>query len=218
MSRFGAGCLGDRAAALVDGELGEDARDLALAHLARCDACRAEVATQRRLKARLSGLDGPHAPGGLLERLSGIAADASEPVTMGAADDRAGDDRAGGDRAVPARPPRRRAGVGARASERLPGRPPARPADRTRRAASSRARHRVSGVRVAVVGGVSLVALSMSAFMLGGQGGPSVVPPVDHFTLEHASTTQEVPFGQLPALPALPASTVGFATATAGSP
>lgn len=51
--------LGDLAAALVDGELGHDARDRALAHLATCSVCRDEVAAQRRLKGRLRGLAGP---------------------------------------------------------------------------------------------------------------------------------------------------------------
>ena len=49
-------CLGERAAALADGELGADARDAALAHLVNCDTCRDDVAGQRRLKARLGEL------------------------------------------------------------------------------------------------------------------------------------------------------------------
>ncbi len=47
--------LGVRAAALVDGELGHDARDKALAHLAECPRCRDEVETQRLLKSALGG-------------------------------------------------------------------------------------------------------------------------------------------------------------------
>ena len=43
--------LGERVAALADGELAHPARERALAHLAPCDACRAEVDGQRRLKA-----------------------------------------------------------------------------------------------------------------------------------------------------------------------
>ncbi|GAA3502244.1 zf-HC2 domain-containing protein [Streptomyces prasinosporus] len=80
--------LGDRLSALVDGELGHDARERVLAHVATCAKCRAEVDAQRRLKnvfaeaappppsesflARLQGLpaggdlgDGPSAAGGL---------------------------------------------------------------------------------------------------------------------------------------------------------
>jgi anti-sigma factor RsiW len=61
--------LGRLVAAVVDGVLGHDARDRALAHLARCDECRAEVEAQRRLKARLGRLGAPEVPGSLAERL-----------------------------------------------------------------------------------------------------------------------------------------------------
>jgi anti-sigma factor RsiW len=54
--------LGDRAAALVDGQLGHDARDRALAHLARCTQCQQEVELQRRLKAALGGTQSAPAP------------------------------------------------------------------------------------------------------------------------------------------------------------
>lgn len=67
--------LGDLAAALVDGELGHDARDRALAHLAGCDECRAEVAGQRRLKARIARLAeiGAALPVSLGSRLDALA-------------------------------------------------------------------------------------------------------------------------------------------------
>ncbi|GGR68704.1 membrane protein [Streptomyces aureoverticillatus] len=42
--------LGDRLAALVDGELGHDARERVLAHLATCPKCKTEADAQRRLK------------------------------------------------------------------------------------------------------------------------------------------------------------------------
>jgi hypothetical protein len=42
--------LGDRLSALVDGELGHEARDRVLAHLATCPKCKAEADAQRRLK------------------------------------------------------------------------------------------------------------------------------------------------------------------------
>lgn len=72
--------LGDRLAALVDGELGHDARERVLAHVATCQKCKAEVDAQRRVKsvfaqaappppsesflARLQGLPGGNADGG----------------------------------------------------------------------------------------------------------------------------------------------------------
>ena len=58
---FGAsarGHLGEAAAALVDGVLSHSARDLALAHIAHCAACRAEVEAQRALKLRLASFGG----------------------------------------------------------------------------------------------------------------------------------------------------------------
>ncbi len=45
--------LGDRVAALVDGELDHASRERVLAHLAHCPPCRTEVDAQRRLKASL---------------------------------------------------------------------------------------------------------------------------------------------------------------------
>lgn len=66
--------LGDRLAALVDGELGHDSRERVLAHLATCDQCRAEADEQRRLKnvfaVAASVAPGPSA--GLLARLQGL--------------------------------------------------------------------------------------------------------------------------------------------------
>ena len=67
--------LGELAAALVDGALDHGARDRALAHLARCDGCRAEVEGQRRVKSQLAGLaefGGPLVPPGLAERLRSL--------------------------------------------------------------------------------------------------------------------------------------------------
>ncbi|WP_155060767.1 anti-sigma factor family protein [Streptomyces blattellae] len=88
--------LGDRLAALVDGELGHEARERVLAHLATCSKCKAEADAQRRLKdvfaaaappppsesflARLQGLpggddgDGDSPLGGFADGLSGRAA------------------------------------------------------------------------------------------------------------------------------------------------
>jgi anti-sigma factor RsiW len=63
------GCLGEVAAALVDGELDHAARERAQRHLAHCLSCRAEVDAQRRLKAALSGLSPAPAPDALTARL-----------------------------------------------------------------------------------------------------------------------------------------------------
>jgi anti-sigma factor RsiW len=64
--------LGARAAALVDGELGHEARDRALSHLASCASCRAEVVAQRALKQQLLGLVDPTPPSPLSLRLMSV--------------------------------------------------------------------------------------------------------------------------------------------------
>jgi anti-sigma factor RsiW len=71
------GCLGEVAAALVDGELDHADRERAQRHLAHCDTCRAEVDAQRRLKARMAGLEGPGPSVELQARLLGIGAPAT---------------------------------------------------------------------------------------------------------------------------------------------
>ncbi|MBO8192691.1 zf-HC2 domain-containing protein [Streptomyces oryzae] len=67
--------LGDRLAALVDGELGHDARERVLAHLATCQGCKAEADAQRRLKNVFADAAPPPPPAGLLARLQGLPAD-----------------------------------------------------------------------------------------------------------------------------------------------
>ncbi|MFK0262288.1 zf-HC2 domain-containing protein [Streptomyces angustmyceticus] len=61
--------LGDRLAALVDGELGHDARERVLAHLATCGRCKAEADAQRRLKSVFAQTAPPGPSEGLLARL-----------------------------------------------------------------------------------------------------------------------------------------------------
>ncbi|WP_175411846.1 zf-HC2 domain-containing protein, partial [Streptomyces sp. TRM64462] len=64
--------LGDRLAALVDGELGHDARERVLAHLATCARCKAEADAQRRVKSFFAESPPPPPPAGLLARLQGL--------------------------------------------------------------------------------------------------------------------------------------------------
>ncbi|WP_030772840.1 anti-sigma factor family protein [Streptomyces sp. NRRL F-2664] len=61
--------LGDRLAALVDGELQHDARERVLAHLATCARCKAEADAQRRLKTMFVESAPPPLSAGLLARL-----------------------------------------------------------------------------------------------------------------------------------------------------
>ena len=71
--------FGDRIAALVDGELGHQARDRALAHLAGCAECRAEAEAERSAKAMLTGLGAPEPSVALMTRLLAVA-DAAPPA------------------------------------------------------------------------------------------------------------------------------------------
>ncbi|WP_418958980.1 zf-HC2 domain-containing protein [Streptomyces tritici] len=64
--------LGDRLAALVDGELGHDARERVLAHLATCPRCKAEADAQRSLKNVFAQAAPPPPSEGLLARLQGL--------------------------------------------------------------------------------------------------------------------------------------------------
>ncbi|NJP52363.1 zf-HC2 domain-containing protein [Streptomyces sp. SBST2-5] len=66
--------LGDRLSALVDGELGHDARERVLAHVATCARCKAEVDEQRRLKSVFAQAAPPPPSESLLARLQGLPA------------------------------------------------------------------------------------------------------------------------------------------------
>ncbi|PWI15740.1 hypothetical protein DI272_17345 [Streptomyces sp. Act143] len=64
--------LGDRLAALVDGELGHEARERVLAHLATCARCKAEADAQRRLKNVFAEAAPPPPSESFLARLQGL--------------------------------------------------------------------------------------------------------------------------------------------------
>ncbi|WP_079143777.1 anti-sigma factor family protein [Streptomyces luteocolor] len=71
--------LGDRLAALVDGELGHDARERVLAHLATCPMCKTEADAQRRLKNVFAQAAPPPPTESFLARLQGLPAGGAEP-------------------------------------------------------------------------------------------------------------------------------------------
>jgi anti-sigma factor RsiW len=73
------GHLVDLAAALADGELGHEQRDRALAHLAHCAECRAEVDAQRRLKSLIANQPDPEVSPELSARLTALARTAAGP-------------------------------------------------------------------------------------------------------------------------------------------
>ncbi|MGW0625543.1 zf-HC2 domain-containing protein [Streptomyces sp. NPDC002758] len=64
--------LGDRLSALVDGELGHEARDRVLAHLVTCARCKAEADAQRRLKNVFAEAAPPPPSESFLARLQGL--------------------------------------------------------------------------------------------------------------------------------------------------
>ncbi|MFI1417092.1 zf-HC2 domain-containing protein [Streptomyces sp. NPDC020731] len=66
--------LGDRLSALVDGELGHDARERVLAHVATCAKCKVEVDAQRRLKNVFAAAAPPPPSESFLARLQGLPA------------------------------------------------------------------------------------------------------------------------------------------------
>ncbi|GAB2816367.1 zf-HC2 domain-containing protein [Streptomyces chlorus] len=66
--------LGDRLSALVDGELGHDARERVLAHIATCAKCKSELDAQRRLKNVFAKAAPPPPSESFLARLQGLPA------------------------------------------------------------------------------------------------------------------------------------------------
>lgn len=64
--------LGDRLAALVDGDLDAGEYDRAMAHVRHCADCRAEVDRQRWVRQRLQGLPGAEPSAALLMALKDI--------------------------------------------------------------------------------------------------------------------------------------------------
>ncbi|WP_312874710.1 anti-sigma factor family protein [Actinomadura litoris] len=188
-------CLGERLTALVDGELGHEERDRALAHLAGCARCRAEADELRQIKGRLRGLSRLPASDGaddlptddFLTRLRSLA----EPAAPAAPDDASGTRPAhpgtlGGQSTRPMRQPVRGAG---------PGRPrDNRPAGRAVASAGSGALRRHQR-RYLVVGAATLfLGLGAASYAAGGrQEAPAVTPAFDRFAVEHALTSGDTP-------------------------
>jgi anti-sigma factor RsiW len=75
--------LGHRLSALIDGELGPAQRDRALAHLARCGACRREAAALRALKQRMHALGEAAAGTAMTDRLMAMGARCPAPGATG---------------------------------------------------------------------------------------------------------------------------------------
>lgn len=169
----------DKLTAAIDGELGHDARDKVYGHLVSCDSCRAEVEAERELKSRLSGLHLPDPPVDLAQRLLGIPSFSTEareevrPVVTPAV----------------TLSPARSVFPATRGSTRPAARGP-------------RSRRRTA-VYSAAGSAAAVASLLGTAFVLGEpaqQQPPLLQPPVNSFSVDHASTTNTYPFGDPAAL------------------
>ena len=171
-------CLGERITTLTDGELGHNARDRALAHIASCAGCRAAVEAERALKARLAQGVTPDPSEALTSRLLRLA----EP----------------GDPLPP--PAMRMPGTRRPAPLPAPGRPQR---IRTTRPGSARsaspatrvvglARRRAGRGTLAAAGALSLLGVALGGVLVLGSTAeaPVVRPTVARFSLEHAATAQ----------------------------
>jgi anti-sigma factor RsiW len=165
--------LGDRISALVDGELGHQDRDRALAHVAHCAECRAELEAQREVKQLLASARSPRPDAVTLSALQALAAPGG-PVPPRARTMPQGP-------LVPDLPPPGRRPRGGRLDSRRPG-------HRTARRA-----------RVVTAGALSVAGLVLgTAFVAGGSSGSStgpVVPPVAELSVEHGRTSTAVTVG-----------------------
>ncbi|HLH59269.1 MAG TPA: anti-sigma factor [Streptosporangiaceae bacterium] len=178
--------LGQRLSALIDGELSTEERDRIHAHLAGCAACRAEANELRALKSSMRGLTDVPADDTLARKLTAIA----EP---------------GGP--VPSRRRARKGKPRPRPGFRAFGGDASRPYARPGR---HRGRYVVIGVASCVV-----VGLGVTAFSVGGgepSPGPRITPPVQMYSIQHAITTGEVPFGGSSVVPAPAASAASAAS------
>ena len=188
-------CLGERITTLTDGELGHDARDRALAHIASCEGCRAALDAERALKARLAYAATPAPSDALTRRLLRLAepGDPLPPPTRRMPGTRrpaplpAPGHPLTGRGSEPQRPgSRRRSGTAS--SWRSSAVRPAPQSTRPVRPAPGRARRRA----LATVGALSMLGMALGgALVLGWTAeAPTVRPPVVRFSLEHASRAQ----------------------------
>jgi len=201
--------LGDRITDLVDGQLSPQAQERAHAHLAGCPECRAAVEAERLMKARLAGLPAPQpgqdltrrllamgGPQGPLAPRTGHVPGSPRPRPVAAPRPA----RAAFVSPGPARPVAISRGPVPRGPS-FPGRPVL--AGRTGRllpgAVPRGRRTRMAAAVLGTLGVVGLGGVVHATTQAGGQSPPTVVPPVDSFVLEHATTSGDLPFTDVPA-------------------
>ncbi len=190
---------GELIAALVDGEVGHVCRDSALAHLAHCLPCRAEVDGQRRMKAALGSLSGPQLPADLTARLLSMS---SPPPGVASW--------------TPSRPP---AAAGRRPAPPTGAAPRPSGRGRIRRSSRRAAGRGATRLRVSVLGAASVFLLGGGAVLVGGSepAEPPVTPAFETFAEEHAATVTGVPFTSPAVGAAVSVSLQTGPSATAGS-
>lgn len=195
--------LGDRITPLVDQQLPADATERAHAHIAACRECHDAVEIERLTKARLATLGSPEPDDDLMRRLLQMAGPAGpmppraghvpgtprpHPVRPAAGPRPTGSRRP----SVLSRSPGRVTALSrpaGRPAERGPGSHPA-PGSPARLSRSSRTR-----LTAAMVGALCLVSAGVAGGVVTSGGGQrGVVPPVDAFVVEHATTTSSLTF------------------------
>jgi hypothetical protein len=211
--------LGDRVAALVDGQLPPDAVERAHAHLAGCRPCREAVEAERLMKARLASLRGPEPGADLMQRLLAMGGpNGPLPPRAGHVPGTPRPPAVALPRAttVPPRPQVETpvlvnalvqpvAPTGAAVVDRPTRRRPVRQATRggSTGPGRSRSRRRTRLAVAAVFGALSVVGVGITGLAVGASSGspsePTVVPPVDTFVVDHARTTSDLPFVDVPA-------------------
>ena len=171
--------LGHRISALVDGELGHDARDRALAHIAHCAECRDLLDAERAVKGLLASAASPVPSDRVLASLKELARP-GPPLPPRARSMPQGP-------VVPVLPPPGRGPRGARADSRGPAPRGAGTAHRTARRA-----------RYAAAGALSVGALVLGTAFAAAPSGSSgtVVPPAAELSVEHTATTTGFTFGE----------------------
>ncbi len=183
--------LDDRLAAYVDGELGHEAREKVLAHLADCAECREEAEEQRQVKQLLGRVQQPGPSDDLMARLLAMG-DPARDQPPPAAGDRFTFPTAG------------RPNGATRSRTRATGPRSGRPGNMPERVRPPVSRRRLT---FAAAGAFSMMAVALSsAFVPGstsdGNEGRPAGPAVERYLVEQAATTTPLP-GVAPRRPTL---------------
>ncbi|WP_161500751.1 anti-sigma factor family protein [Embleya scabrispora] len=176
----------DKLAAYVDGELGHEAREKVLAHLAECADCRVEAEEQRQVKQLLGNARQPGPSEDLMARLLALGESAEEPPAP----------PAGGDRFM--FPAAGRPTGSTRARSRSTGPRAGRPGNMPERVRPPVSRRRLT---FAAAGAFSMMAVALSsAFVPGGTSGGTegrpAAPAVERYLVEQAASTTALPAGK----------------------